>query len=288
MSYDLYFKPRTGAVEQSLIAEHFSSRPNYKIEPRQIWYQNQDTGVYFVFEMSAGEAPGTDHYPVALNINYFRPSYFIQEAEPEITAFVRAFDMVVADPQTHGMGTGDYNAELLKSGWNHGNGFGYAALLGDPNNRKNVVSLPSATLAYVWSWNLNRQRLQNDLADSKFVPIIMFIVIDGDVKTSAVWPDGIPIAVPKVDCLVVPRKKLAPRRLFKTVEDRTIVPLEHALPILHRHGMEHTDGTLVLDYNVPTREIARYVTSLRLDQREVKRLTADQVLDRELVERHAA
>jgi hypothetical protein len=288
VSYDLYFKPRTGAVDQHQIAEYFSSRPNYKIEARQAWYQNKDTGVYFVFEMNENAAEGTEYYPVALNINYFRPSYFIQEAEPEIAAFVRAFDIIVADPQTHGMGTGEYNPELLKSGWNHGNAFGYAAILGDPKNQKNVVSLPSATLSYVWSWNFNRQRFQNYLGDSKFVPIIMFIVLEGDVKTSAVWPDGIPIAVPKVDYLIVPRKKLAPRRLFKTVEDRTIVELEHALPTLHRHGTVDTDGTLVLDYNVPTGEIAKYVTSLRLDQREVKRLTADQVLDRELVARHLA
>jgi hypothetical protein len=287
VSYDLYFKPRTGALEQHKIAAYFSSRPNYKVDPRQVWYENKDTGVYFVFEMQSGkDTEGTEAYPGALNINYFRPSYFIQEAEPEITAFVRTFDMVVADPQMHGMGTGEYVPELLRSGWNYGNEFGYAAMLGDPKNQKNVQSLPSATLLYAWSWNLDRQRLQNNLGESKFVPIVLFIFIDGEVKTSAIWPDGIPIAVPKVDYLIVPRKQLAPRRLFQRVEDRTIVALRDALPILHKHGTTDTGGTLVLDYNVPTDEIAKYVTSLPSDEREIKRLSADQVLDRELVTRH--
>lgn len=287
MSYDLCFKPRAGVVDQRKIAAYFSSRPNYKVDPLQAWYQNEDTGVYFVFEMqSEKQTEGTDNYPVALNINYFRPSYFIQEAEPEVTAFVRKFDMVVLDPQMHGMGEGEYNPELLKSGWNYGNDFGHSALLRDPKNQKTVTSLPSAVLFNVWSWNLRRQRLQSNLGESKFVPRVIFIQLDGAVKTAAIWPDGIPIAVPDVDYLIVPRKELAPRRLFGRVEDRTVVALKDALPILQKHGTADADGTLVLNYDAPTDEIARYVASLPVDEREVKGLAADQVLDRELVERY--
>jgi hypothetical protein len=93
VSYDLYFEPRSGALDLHEIAAYFSSRPNYEVNPTQAWYQNEETGVYFVFEMqSREETEGTEYYPVALNINYFRPSYFIEEAEPEITAFIRMFD----------------------------------------------------------------------------------------------------------------------------------------------------------------------------------------------------
>jgi hypothetical protein len=287
VSYDLYFKPRSGVLDLHETAAYFSSRPNYEVNPTQAWYQNEETGVYFVFEMqSREETEGTEHCPVALNINYFRPSYFIEEAEPEITAFIRMFDMVVEDPQAHGMGTGEYSAELLKTGWNHGNEFGYAAILGDPENRKNVTSLPSATLHDVWSWNFNRRRLQDDLGE-KFVPIVLFILLDGNVKTSAVWPDGIPIAVPKVDCLIVPRKELAPRRLFKRVEDRTIVALEDVLQVLEKYGTADMDGTIILDYDTPTGEIAKFIASLPPDERDIKRLVADQVLDRELVTKYS-
>lgn len=283
MSYDLYFKPRVGVVNQSKILAYFSSRSNYEVASSQAWYRNEDTGVYFVFEMqNEGEMEGAVDYSVALNINYFRPSYFVQEAEPEITAFVCKFDMVVLDPQMHGMGEGEYDPELLKSGWNYGNALGYSAILRDPKNETNIILLPSATLLSAWSWNLERQRLQNNLGESKFVPRVMFILLDGDVKTAAVWPDGIPIAVPDVEYLIVVRKELAPRRLFRRVEDRTIVALEEALPILQRHGTADLNGTLILDYNTPTDEIAGYVTSLPTDTRIIKALPADQVLDREL------
>lgn len=190
MSYDLYFKPRTGVVDRRKILAYFSSRSNYEVASSQAWYRNEDTGVYFVFEMqNEREMQGAADYPVALNINYFRPSYFVQEAEPEVTAFVRKFDMVVSDPQMHGMGEGEYDPELLKSGWNHGNDFGYSAILRAPKNETNIVLLPSAPLLSAWSWNVERQKLQDKLGDSKFVPRILFILLDGDVKTAAVWPD---------------------------------------------------------------------------------------------------
>ena len=287
MTYDLYFKPRTGVVDRRRIIAYFSSRPNYEVNPSQVWYQNADTGVYFVFEMQDKKEEGIENYPVSMSINYFRPSYFVREAEPEVTAFVREFDMIVSDPQMHGMGEGEYDAERLKSGWNHGNDFGCSAILRDPKNQMNVSSLPSEILLKAWSWNLARERLQNDLGESKFVPRVMFVLLDDDVRTAAVWPDGIPIAVPDVDILIVPRKQLAPRPLFRRVEDRTLVALKEALPILQKHGSTNAQGTLVLNYNTPTDEIAGYVTSLPTDKREVKGLAPDQVLDRELVAKYA-
>ena len=285
MSYDLYFKPRTGAVDQHKIAAYFSSRPHYEVTPPQALYQNEDTGVYFVFEMQGeAEGEGSENYPVLFNINFFRPSYFIEEAEPEVTAFVSNFDMIVSDPQLQGMGEGEYDPGRLKSGWDHGNEFGYSALL---KNQMSAISLPTAVLRRAWSWNFKRQQLQEDLGEGKFVPRVMFIQLEGAVKTAAVWPDGIPIAVPDVDYLIVPRKELAPRRLFRRVKDTTVVALKDAMLILRKHGTANADGTLILNYDAPTDEVAKYVASLPADEREIKGVAADQVLDRELVEKHS-
>lgn len=287
MSYDLYLKPRSGILDPQRIIDYFSARPNYKVDPPQAWYQNEDTGVYFVFELqNEQEDDGEEPYPIALNINYFRPSYFIEEAEPEITAFVRAFDMIVLDPQNHGMGEGEYSSDLLKSGWNSGNDFSYSGIQREPQNRQNPASLPKAVLFKAWSWNLNRQKFQSELGESKFVPRILFILLDGEVRTAAVWPDGIPIAIPDVDYLIVPRKDLAPRKLFRRVGDRTIVALKDALTILRKHATASALGAFILDYKTPTVEISEYVESLPLDKREIKGLAADQVLDREIVEKY--
>ncbi len=135
MSYDLYFKPRQGSFTEEGFNLYFRDRPNYKCEGSQAWYGNEDTGIYFVFEFQTAREPeeGDDevleYFPVALNINYLRPSYFIVEAEPEVTAFVKHFDLLVSDPQMEGMGVGEYSSEKLLTGWNCGNEFGYTAIL---------------------------------------------------------------------------------------------------------------------------------------------------------------
>ena len=50
MSYDLFLKPKTGRFSQSDFKEYFSERKYYNLEGNQAWYENEDTGVYFLFE----------------------------------------------------------------------------------------------------------------------------------------------------------------------------------------------------------------------------------------------
>jgi hypothetical protein len=284
VSYDLLFKPRAGSFESSRFNEYFSQRPHYKVAGGQAWYENEDTGVYFVFELqNEAEHEEGEYFPVALNVNYFRPSSFGLEAEPEVKAFVDAFDMTVSDPQTHGMGDGEYSSKLFLSGWNHGNEFGYAAILRDPANRENLISLPTDELLGAWSWNRARNGLQQELGESKFVPRIMFVLIDGQPATAAVWPDGIPIAVPRVNYFFVPRKELAPRRFLRRVEDQTLVSQAQVLPIFSRFAIERPDGILVLNYVNAPREIRAFVEGLPTDKREITGVSADKVLNRELV-----
>jgi hypothetical protein len=207
MSYDLFFKPRIGTFKQERFFEYFRLREHYVQSSLQFWYKNEDTGVYFSFEFQEPDQAGL---PVALNINYFRPSYFILEAEPEVTDFVRHFDLLVSDPQMHGMGEGDYQTDLLISGWNHGNEFAYSTLTDAVSQRDNISSFASAKLFRIWTWNRSRKKLQRQVGDSKFVPRIIFIRIDQQIFSAAVWPDGIPALIPPVDYLIVPRKKWLP------------------------------------------------------------------------------
>ena len=123
MSYDLFMKPESGEFTADAFKTYFSGRNNYKLQGVQAWYENEDTGVYFLFEFqgAADAEEGEESYPVAFNMNYFRPSYFVHEAEPEVTAFINHFSMVVSDPQFEGMGKGSYQAEKFREGWNRGN-----------------------------------------------------------------------------------------------------------------------------------------------------------------------
>src|SRR5262249_40570289 len=147
-----------------------------------------------------------------------------------------------------------------------------------------LISLPTNDLISTWTWNLARNALQRELGESKFVPCIMFMLIDGQLATAAVWPDGIPIAMPRVNYFLVPRKELAPRRFLRRVEDQALVSTEQALPIFTRFGTARSDGIHVLDYVKTPKEIRAFVEALPGNKREMIRVAADQVLNRELIE----
>jgi len=285
MSYDLYFISRNRVFRPETFIEYFRAREHYQIETPQFFYENKDTDVYFTFEFDDPPEGAQDEYiPVTLNVNYFRPSYFILEVEPEVTAFVRHFDLLIFDPQTHGNDGEVYQKDLLISGWNHGNEFAYAALLSKPASRDKVATLPAATLTEIWRWNRGRHAL--DVGD-KFVPRIFFIQIDGRVCTAAVWPDSIPTVTPRVDYLIVPRKELAPQRPFRTIEDRALLAWEDARAILERHRLTTVGGAIVPDYDVAPGDVVSFIRSLPPDSQEIVAYPTDRVLDRELFEKYA-
>ncbi len=286
MSYDLYLKARTGTINENDVLNYFRNRPHYTVEQRQASYENKDTGVYFMFEMHDGE-PNTPEaaYPVAFNLNFFRPSYFISEAEPEVTAFVRQFDCVAFDPQTHGMGEGEYQNDKLVSGWNHGNEFAYRAVLDKPENRANLLTLPADRLIKFWQWNYDARMLQERQTRDTFVPHIFLMKIDGQVATMSVWPDAISSILPEVDYLLIRRQEFAPRRLLRKVEDEIFLPWKEALPILERHGSPHPGDAISLKYVKQPKDVADFVSSLTPRKQQVVIVPASEVLDRELVEK---
>lgn len=106
MSYDLFLRPRKVAIGKKDFEAYFQDRRFYDAEAGHAAYSNEETKAYFSFEwVDARDDEEGELYPIAFNINYFRPSYFIMEAEIEVSALVRAFDLVVDDPQWKGMGS---------------------------------------------------------------------------------------------------------------------------------------------------------------------------------------
>jgi hypothetical protein len=287
MSYDVYFLPRTGDFGRARFDDYFRGRLHYQ----ESFYQNEHTGVYFGFEFTAGDDQDPDDdgpsYPVSFNINYFRPSFFGLEAEPEVASFVHALDLTVIDVQMDGMGEGEFNSELFLSGWNRCNEFAYSALLRDPENRENIASLPTAQLHKAWTWNKAGARLQSEFGEATFVPGVFFGMLGGECVSWAVWPEGISIAVPDVDYFAVLRKELAPKRLFKRVDDTTFVARNDVEAIFREHQKQRPDGIVYLDYWQRPADVLRFVASLPRDTRKFERVTADRCLDRELVIRYA-
>ncbi|MFT3807264.1 hypothetical protein [Arenimonas sp.] len=284
MSYGLLFKPRSGPFDPVGFEEYFRRRPHYRLEATQAWYENQDTGVYFHFDLQqADDGDEGEHYPVAFNINYFRPRHFIREAEPEVRAFIQHFDLLVADFQTNGMGEGEYASEKLLAGWDHGNELAFSVVLGKgEGERPNVLHQPTEVIERVWRWNLDRERVQSTLDEDKFVPLVMFFRLDGELVTGCVWPDGIPMVLPPVDVLCLARKQLAPRRLFRKVEDMVFVRWQDVLPVFQKFGNSGADGVVTLDYLTAPPEVAKFFRSFPARRENVSLVSAENVLNTEL------
>ncbi|SKA02802.1 hypothetical protein SAMN02745126_03212 [Enhydrobacter aerosaccus] len=287
MSYDLYLKPRSGTITEGQMLDYFRAQPNYTIESGQAFYENQSTGVYFWFDKHEAEPDSPDSsYAVAFGVNFFRPSFFIYEAELEVAAFVREFDCVVLDPQSHGMGEGEYRRNELISGWNHGNEIAYRSVLTrQSQSGKRPSALPAEQLTRIWNWNYCRPILQHEQTRDLFVPAIIFILIDGRLATMAVWPDCIPAILPKVDYLLIEREKFAPRRLFSKAIDMVYLPWNEALPDLGRHSSPHEGEAVSLNYDDQPADVVAFVSSLVPRSHTVSGVAMAEVLDRELVEK---
>jgi hypothetical protein len=203
---------------------YFSTRPGYAVQGSQAFYQNEDTGVYFLFERcvpSSGDAAEEDPNAWAtFNLNFFRPHFFATEARPEVQSFVERFTLVVEDPQVSGMGEGLFSAEGFLRGWEAGNRMACRAV---SDGEEPTPSLPYDVLESTWRWNRHRATLQSDVGEAVFVPRILF-VRDGDaVLTASIWTDAIPVSLPKTDAVILHRDELAPRKWLRRISGTSLV-----------------------------------------------------------------
>ena len=280
MSYDLYLKPRAASLDPEAVLAYFRGRPKYTVEGQLATYENEDTDVQFEFEIDEPEAdPLETDYPVLFHLAYVRPSFFVLEAEPEVTAFVRAFDCVVRDLQTDGMGEGEYRADRLASGWNAGNEFACNAMLQFEEVRKDVVTLPRDKLHEIWRWNYERAALQERVGAGKFVPRIFAMLLDGTLSTVILWGDGVPMVFPAVDYVIARASEQQPQDHYSLLSWR------EAVAILEPYMRAHGTGAFVLDYNSPPNSLIDAIGDPGPLPQSLKMFHMDAVLDTEIVAR---
>jgi hypothetical protein len=293
MSYDLYFARRDGgALPGDAFAAHFRDRPGYTLRPGQAWYTDEDTGVYFAFDRTSNVSDDDDathdlSFPVvaSFNLNYFRPPFFGLEAAAEVAAFVAAFDLVVDDPQMHGMGRGAFSEEGFLTGWNAGNRFAYAAIVAQHGASTTFHALPEAALLATWEWNRRRRDLQATVGTGAFVPRISCFDIEGELLRGAVWPDALPAVLPEVELVVVGRQELAPRRFLVRRPD--IVPVRWAVLAAALERFPRGPGPVPcreLLYRQSPDDLVHLVRELPTTRTELRALQLDQVLSAELLE----
>lgn len=296
MSYDLYLTSTGDDLTLDRFTQYFASRPNFRVEGSQAWYQNEDTGTYFVFEyeeQGVSNAPDDDDdddesppHQCSFNLNYYRPTVFATEAEPELRALIETFSLTVDDPQLGGMGVGPYQSEGFLEGWRRGNEFGYQAILGQ-NRTEQVYTLPTIEIERIWLWNLRRAARQAEVGDGLFVPRVVYLDVDGAPQSAVVWPDGIPSVVPRVDLLIVPRQQLAPRRLFSKTPDRALVTWPEAEPLLRAHASLVDGPAYSISYLTPPTEVVAFIKRLKSSDEQLKGIAADTILNAELAAKYS-
>jgi hypothetical protein len=288
MSYDPFFLAKDSGrrIATDTFLNYFRGREHYKTDEKEAFYENETTGVYFSFDMGEQnqDAETGPLLPCAFNLNYFRPHVFGLEAEPELTVFVRHFDLRIYDYQSSGMGKGEYSPEGFLRGWNHGNEFGCRAVLGGKSRPPRIFMLPGVELEGYWRWNYHLAAFQAQFGERLFVPRVMFIDFDGAVRSVVVWGDGIPIALPTVDYVIVPRDELAPHRFFKREKDTVLLSwsaLYNALLADFPQHSHHLNYSL-LDYGSAPKHVRKYLSSQPPNAKKLRGIGASQILNAEI------
>lgn len=278
MSYDLFFVSPTIGTHSAEFRQYFAERPNFSVQNDQAWYQNNDTGVYFSFELAA--APS---FWAQFIVNYMRPRFFILEALSELESFVSTFDVTVHDPQIEGMGDGRFDSEGFIRGWAAGNETACATLAESGHPRP--LGISSDRLEASWRWNLGRGARQAEVGEALFVPQIMLAADAAEARTAVVWTDAIPILLPTVDQVVLYRDAYAPKRFFRRKPDMSVVRWDALATVLSDY---HTQSGPVpyrrLVYNSPPAPIATLFTEA-VTTSPVGIVAADSILESELLMR---
>ncbi|HEX4504499.1 MAG TPA: hypothetical protein VH722_02115 [Alphaproteobacteria bacterium] len=273
-SVDLFFKPGIGLER---IARYFAARGRFSVSGREAAYRNEDTQVGFFFKFRHGRSLLLRRTVASaeFEVNYNRPSWFGDEAEIELSAFVAAFRPRI-DPQMRGMNRGPYSGAGFLRGWDFGNTFSIRTMLFErPDFR--MATLPRERLRSIWAWNYARAAEHAATGDRRFTPLIQFFSIDGRVCTVAVWSQGMPVLLPKVDYVLVGRLAGNDRRFG-------LEPWSEVLDVVAQNPrFDLGNDPLALEYFQTPPAIAKWVNSVKaVDLQTLERLSPLQVYDAEL------
>lgn len=226
MSYDLFFRPRSGELSREDLFEYFAGRSGYTFpddDEDVVAYENEVTGVYFQFRFDQGTGEGefeeeddgerdedddgeSDGPEIAFEINAFRPHVFALEAQVELAALVAKFDLAVSDPQEQGIDGHAWDGAAFVRGWTWLNEHSYATILRDEwDPEEPLHALPRAEIERCWRWNVAYDALVEEHGEQYFIANIAFAAKEGRVLVHAMWPDDRPILLPRIDEVLLVR-----------------------------------------------------------------------------------
>lgn len=218
MSYDLYFyKHRDTPISKNDVSTYLTEHlclPNE--EGNQWFFENEDTGVYFSFDLNEPDTDDNSSEPeeafeylytfISFNINFLRPDFFGREAFLFVGRFINDLDLYVVNPQSTENDDYPLKPEMgeLYQNWSKLNAKHSAHLY----TELDLQYYPQPASDAIWQYNFDRAELQEELGDEYFVPKIFVLqtITDKHIITFCVWPDHLPIIVPKVDYFFIGRE----------------------------------------------------------------------------------
>lgn len=223
MSYDLYFcRERQEYIDFGGICSWAEEVGSFKRSDNQLWYQNEDTGVYFSLDFTAEQSPeaeGPEIPPgyfdtgLSFNLNFNRPSFFGHEAMPIVENLAEKFGLFAFDPQAHdseGVLQLNVKADHLLKSWLRSNRNAILAMIEHAG-----LSTPPQLLIeksmYKWNYSKEKKNLQRKCGEAIFVPTLSPVRRIGSnaVELAFVCTQGVPCLVPTSDWVFIVRDRKA-------------------------------------------------------------------------------
>lgn len=200
MSYDLFFELPAGMSLED-VAQFFSARPHYSVQPSQALYENQHTGYSFVADLvstleSPDDAVGFNPPFVVFHVNYLRPRTYCLEVLVEIEAYLAKFPGRFHDEATGE--TAAFDDRRFLALWQKTNVWALRETIKPDAFGETDFFAPTELVEHVWRWNAHRAGTQESFGDQVFVPGANWhrAAASRTVEAAVVWTDLIPIIIP--------------------------------------------------------------------------------------------
>jgi hypothetical protein len=206
MSFDLsFYKKENSSLASQEIETYLTSKAHRESLDKKGWvFQNQNTGVYFYFDLfdthnknEDDEEPIFDGFVTTglyFNINLVRPGFFGREADKFLTKMCEDLDIYIHDPQNDDDGQipRKYSSDELYKSYIASNRASIGGMLqmfkqkGESPSFRGIVEDISNS---VWEYNFNREKIQEVVGDNCFAPSVVFLerLEDKKVKPCTTW-----------------------------------------------------------------------------------------------------
>jgi len=252
MSFDLYFcSPKSGRIDFDAVAAWAKERGPFVRNPNQLWYSNEDTGVYFSLDFESNEPAtpedarvpeGAFNSGLSFNLNFNRPSFFGYEARPHVEQLARRFDLRVFNPQSNAPDFAtEAEAKNLTESWLDHNRRAILTLTEQEPSFPSPPYMPLEHSLYLWRFGIAKAKLKLICGEDLYVPRLAPVhQKDSKVVSRAfTCTQGVPTIVPESEWVFIVRGKksffkpkekpevgVISRETFNELFDRYIEPFE--------------------------------------------------------------